>query len=167
MEYHTNTIPWKKILDEALEMGYYSHNSGTCGLHVHINRAALGESVEEQENTIARIVYFFEKFWDKILRFSRRTETQADRWASRYGCSMDNPKESLKGAKTSGLRIFRGTLRYKTFMATLQFVDLLCEMAINLTDEEFQTMTWKEFAKTVSADKAELKEYLKIRGLEE
>ena len=77
-------------------MGYYSHNSGTCGLHVHINRAALGESVEEQENTIARIVYFFEKFWDKILRFSRRTETQADRWASRYGCSMDNPKESLK-----------------------------------------------------------------------
>ena len=90
---------------------------------------------------------------------------------------MDNPKESLKGAKTSGLgrytavnltntftvelRIFRGTLRYKTFMATLQFVDLLCEMAIN------QTMTWKEFAETVSADKAELKEYLKIRGLEE
>ena len=66
---------------------------------MHINRAALGESVEEQENTIARIVYFFEKFWDKILRFSRRTETQADRWASRYGCSMDNPKESLKGAK--------------------------------------------------------------------
>ena len=183
LEYHTNTIPWKKILDEALEMGYYSHNSGTCGLHVHINRAALGKSVEEQENTIARIVYFFEKFWDKILRFSRRTETQADRWASRYGCSMDNPKESLKGAKTSGLgrytavnltntftvelRIFRGTLRYKTFMATLQFVDLLCEMAINLADEEFQTMTWKEFAKTVSADKAELKEYLKIRGLEE
>ena len=51
LEYHTNTIPWKKILDEALEMGYYSHNSGTCGLHVHINRAALGESVEEQENT--------------------------------------------------------------------------------------------------------------------
>ena len=72
LEYHTNTIPWKKILDEALEMGYYSHNSGTCGLHVHINRAALGERVEEQENTIARIVYFFEKFWDKILRFSRR-----------------------------------------------------------------------------------------------
>jgi hypothetical protein len=164
-------------------MGYYSHNSGTCGLHVHINRAALGESVEEQENTIARIVYFFEKFWDKILRFSRRTETQADRWASRYGCSMDNPKESLKGAKTSGLgrytavnltntftvelRIFRGTLRYKTFMATLQFVDLLCDMAINLTDEEFQTITWKEFAQTVSDDKSELKEYLKIRGLEE
>ena len=52
-------------------------------------------------------------------------------------------------------------------MATLQFVDLLCEMAINLTDEEFQTMTWKEFAKTVSADKAELYDYLKIRGLEE
>ena len=52
-------------------------------------------------------------------------------------------------------------------MATLQFVDLLCDMAINLTDEEFQTITWKEFAQTVSDDKSELKEYLKIRGLEE
>ena len=53
------------------------------------------------------------------------------------------------------------------YWQTKRFVDLLCEMAINLADEEFQTMTWKEFAKTVSADKAELKEYLKIRGLEE
>ena len=32
---------------------------------------------------------------------------------------------------------------------------------------EEQAMTWKEFAKTVSANKAELKEYLKIRGLKD
>ena len=182
MDYHLNVIPWEEIMDEARDLNYYSHSARTCGLHVHINRAALGITVEEQENTIGRIVYFFEKFWDKILRFSRRTEGQANRWASRYGGIVENPKETLKSAKTSGLgrytavnleniftvelRIFRGTLRYKTFVATLQFVDKLCNDAIKLSDEEFQTMTWYDFAASVK-DMPELKEYLKIRGLEE
>ncbi len=127
-------------------------------------------------------MYFFEKFWDKILRFSRRTESQANHWASRYGSNTENPKETLKSAKSSGLgrytavnlentftvelRIFRGTLRYKTFVATLQFVDKLCNDAIKLSDEEFQTMTWSDFVNSIK-DMPELKEYLKIRGLEE
>ncbi len=182
LEYHLNVMPWEEIMDKARSLGYYSHTARTCGLHVHINRAALGSTVEEQENTIGRIVYFFEKFWDKILRFSRRTEGQANRWAARYGGSMENPKETLKSAKTSGLgrytavnlenmftvelRIFRGTLRYKTFVATLQFVDKLCNDAIKLSDEEFQTMTWKDFVNSTK-DRQELLEYLMIRGLEE
>lgn len=182
LDYHLNELGWDKILKKARQLGYYSHTSETCGLHIHINRAALGTSIEEQENTIGRIVFFFEKFWDKILRFSRRTEAQANQWASRYGGSTENPKETLKTAKLSGLgrytavnlkntftvelRIFRGTLRYKTFVATLQFVDKLCNDAIKLSDEEFQTMTWKGFTASIE-NMSELKEYLKIRGLEE
>ena len=170
----------KAVMQRARELKYLSHTAQTCGLHVHINRAALGETVEEQENTIGRIVYFFEKFWNEILRFSRRSEGQANRWATRYGCSMVNPKESLKDAKKSclgrytavnltnqftvELRIFRGTLKYETFAATLQFVDKLCHDATELSDEEFQTMTWADFAKSVK-DMPELKDYLAIRGL--
>ena len=168
-------------MKRARELKYLSHTARTCGLHIHINRAALGETVEEQENVIGRIVYFFERFWDQILRFSRRTEGQANRWASRYGCSTVNPKESMKDAKNSGLgryiavnleplftvelRIFRGTLRYNTFVATLQFVDKLCHDAIEMTDEQFQTMTWNDFAGSVK-DMPELTEYLATRGLE-
>lgn len=181
LDYHLHNIAWEEIMDKARNMNYYSHTAKTCGLHIHINRAALGTTIEEQENTIGRILYFFEKFWGKILRFSRRTEGQANRWASRYGGNNINPKESLKSAKTSGLgrytavnlentftvelRIFRGTLRYKTFVATLQFVDKLCNDAVKLSDEEFQTMTWKDFTASVN-DMPELKEYLKVRGLE-
>lgn len=180
LDYHLHSIPWEAVMKRARELKYLSHTARTCGLHVHINRAALGETVEEQENTIGRVVYFFEKFWDNILRLSRRTEGQANRWASRYGCSTVNPKESLKGAKDSGLgrytavnlenqftvelRIFRGTLRYNTFVATLQFVDKLCHDAIEMSDEEFQTMTWNDFAASVK-DMPELTEYLTIRGL--
>lgn len=182
LDYHLNELGWDKILKKAHQLGYYSHTAETCGLHIHINRAALGTSIEEQENTIGRIVFFFEKFWDKILRLSRRTENQANRWASRYGGNNINPKESLKSAKTSGLgrytavnleniftvelRIFRGTLRYKTFVATLQFVDKLCNDAVKMSDEKFQTMTWKDFTASIK-NMPELKEYLKIHGLEE
>lgn len=181
LEYHLNGIPWKEVMERARKLKYLSHSAATCGLHVHINRAALGETVEEQENTIGRIIYFFEKYWNQILCFSRRTEAQVNRWASRYGCSTVNPKESLKGAKDSGLgrytavnlenqftvelRIFRGTLRYETFVATLQFVDKLCQDAKELSDEQFQTMTWNDFVASVK-DMPELTEYLKIRGLE-
>lgn len=180
LDYHLHNIPWAEVMQRARELKYLSHTARTCGLHVHINRAALGESVEEQENTIGRIVFFFEKFWDNILRFSRRTEGQANRWAARYGGAIENPKETLKNAKTAGLgrytavnleniftielRIFRGTLRYETFVATLQFVDKLCHDAIELSDEEFQTMTWNDFVKSIK-DMSELTEYLKIRGL--
>lgn len=183
LDYHMNNMEWKQILHKARSLGYTSHNAETCGMHIHISRAALGESVEEQENTIGRIIYFFEKYWNKILRFSRRTEEQANRWASRYGCSTENPKETLKGAKTSGLgrytavnlentftvelRIFRGTLRYNTFIATLQFADKLCHDAVELSDEEFQTMTWRDFVSAVDDTMPQLKEYLRIRGLEE
>lgn len=183
LDYHLNHIHWRELMDKARSMSYYSHSAGTCGLHIHINRAALGDTIEEQENTIARIVFFFEKFWYKVLRFSRRTEEQANHWASRYGGVIENPKDTLKNAKTSGLgrytavnldnaftvelRIFRGTLRYNTFAATLQFVDKLCNDAIKLSDKEFQTMTWSDFAESVPKDKPELKEYLKIRGLGE
>lgn len=181
LDYHLHNIPWKDVMKRARDMKYLSHTAQTCGLHVHINRAALGDTVEEQENTIGRIVYFFEKYWEQILRFSRRTELQANRWAARYGCSTVNPKESLKDAKNSSLgrytavnlenqftvelRIFRGTLRYETFAATLQFVDRLCQAATELTDEQFQTMTWNDFVSSAK-DIPELTEYLKIRGLE-
>lgn len=57
-------------------MGYQSHQSGTCGLHVHVNRTAFGETEKEQDEVIARILYHFEKHWEELLKFSRRTYKQ-------------------------------------------------------------------------------------------
>ena len=70
LEYHLNDMPWKDILDEAKRLGYRSHGAGTCGLHVHISRMAFGCTYETQESCIARLVYFVEKFWPELLRFS-------------------------------------------------------------------------------------------------
>lgn len=181
LEYHTNHVPWEEILETAVSLGYLSHCSDSCGMHVHISRKALGNTYEEEECTIAKILYFYEKFWDEILKFSRRTEFQVQRWARRYGGGIINPKETLKHAKNSHMgryaavnlendntiemRIFRGTLKYNTFIATLQMVDEICKVAISLSDEFIQRMTWLDFVKQIPNDKYELITYLKERLL--
>lgn len=79
LEYQCHHMPWDNVVSALKRMGYTSHNAGTCGLHCHISREALGESQEEQENTIARILYFMEKHWEELVKFSRRTQKQLER----------------------------------------------------------------------------------------
>lgn len=47
-----------------------------CGLHVHVNRTAFGETHAKQDNVIARILFFVENHWNELLRFNRRTAAQ-------------------------------------------------------------------------------------------
>ena len=79
LEYQLNEMPWAAVLHKAQEMDYLSHAAGTCGLHVHISRLAFGCTYEQQEAAIARLLYFVEKFWAELLRFSRRTQSQMNR----------------------------------------------------------------------------------------
>ena len=180
LDYHRNEMPWEGIVWEALHQGYTSHKAGTCGLHVHVNRDSLGDSEWEQDNTIARILFLVETFWHELLRFSRRTQEQMDRWASRYG-RKDDPKDVLHTAKRSGdrytavnltpsrtieFRLFRGTLKYNTIIATLQMVERLCDVAFSLSDELVKGITWTEFVTGIPKDTMpELVQYLKERRL--
>ncbi len=46
-DYHLFEMPWKKILSKAIVLGYKSHDCPTCGLHIHVGRAAFGSMFEE------------------------------------------------------------------------------------------------------------------------
>ena len=182
IQYHRTEMPWAQILEKAISLGYRSHQTSTCGLHVHVNRAALGNDYAQQEETIARIVYFIEAHWNELLKFSRRTEASINRWASRYGLS-DNAQATYQKAKndthrgryvclnltnynTIEFRIFRGTLRYETFIATLQLVHEICTAAQILSDKDFENMCWSDFVRSIPADtNPELIEYLKSKQL--
>jgi hypothetical protein len=62
--------------------------------------------------------------------------------------------------------MFRGTLRYETFLATLQLVDEICKAALLLSDHELQELSWCEFVRLINKkDKPELINYLKSRNL--
>ena len=95
LNYHKSKMPWRDILRKAINLDYRSHQTETCGLHIHVNKNAFGRTQAEQEDVIARLVFFYEKFWAEILRFSRRTESQANHWASRYGGAVSTCKDSL------------------------------------------------------------------------
>lgn len=179
--YHQKEMPWQSILDKAIFMGYTSHKAKTCGLHVHVNRASLGADTEMQEACISRILFFVEKHWEELLKFSRRTEIQLNRWAHRYGYKP-NAKELLYHAKTSNLgryacinlqnhatiefRIFRGTLKYNTLIATLQMVEKICDVAFLLSDDEMEALSWTSFVEQIDVKAMpELVCYLKERRI--
>jgi len=180
LDYHCREMPWQDVIQKALALGYTSHPARTCGLHVHVNRSGLGNCRKEQEDTIARILFLVENFWNELLRFSRRTQRQMDKWASRYG-RKDDPKAVLYSAKcradrytcvnltpryTIEFRMFRGTLRYTTLIATLQLVENLCGVTFRLSDEDAKALTWSEFVANLEEDAVpELIQYLKERRL--
>ena len=178
LDFHFNQMPWAALLGKAKTMGYRSHLANSCGLHIHANRTAFGDTEEEQEAVIARILYFFEKHWEELLKFSRRTPKQPRRWADRYGLK-EHPKQVLDIAKgsqerymcvnltnyhTVEFRMFRGTLKLNTLIATLQLLDRICDVAINLSDDELKDLSWSTFV-AGCAHLPELVQYLQERRL--
>ncbi len=182
LAYQLRNMPWAEICRKAAAFGYLSHRSGHCGLHVHVSRLAFGKTAEKQDAAIARCLYFFEKHWEELLKFSRRTQDQLDRWAARYGYK-DQPMEILDYAKkgyhggrytcinlqnhdTVEFRIFRGTLKPNTILATLQMLDHICDAAIFMSDEDLKALAWTTFVSDIQKDAyPELLQYLKERRL--
>ena len=172
-------MPWERLCKKALSLGYRSHRASTCGLHLHVSRTAFGNTGSEQDASIARVLYFFEKHWEELLKFSRRTQRQLERWAARYGYKehpmdiLDFAKKgyhegrytcvNLQNSDTVEFRMFRGTLKANTIFAVLQLVDRICDCAIHLNDVELKRMAWTTFVS--GCTQPELVQYLKERRL--
>ena len=180
LKYHRTRFPWEDIMHRAVRLGYRSHNTSTCGLHIHVGKAQLGDTIEEQEGVIGRVLFFFESHWNELFNFSRRTVYAVDRWAARQGYS-DRPKDILDKAKKSSkgryccvnitnystveIRLFRGTLKYNTFIASLELADEICRNAISLSDNDMHSQSWNDFVTNIDPDYTELIQYLKERRL--
>ena len=165
-------------MKKAISLGYRSHQTSTCGLHIHVNRNCFSENRDTQDEVISRMLYFVEHHWNEMLKFSRRSEYSMNRWAARYGFEKTG-REILDKAKKGGngryaavnlmnystieFRLFRGTLKYNTLIAALELVNAICDLAISLTDEGIANMSWSEFVGTLT--EPELIQYLKERRL--
>lgn len=182
--YHTNKMRWKEIMQYALSRNFKSHDAGTCGLHVHVNRSFFGITKEEQDLHIAKVILIVNRFWDShIVPFTRRNTGEINQWARKnetgklYKEDSSNEKcrktiassnnmgryvaVNLQNENTIEFRIFRGTLKHKTFLATLQFVDTLCRFAKTISIDDVDNLAWEDiFAGT---DYPELNAYLATR----
>lgn len=154
---------WKDTIDIMLNNGFTSHNAGSCGLHVHVNKDFFGD---EHELNAAKLIIIVSRFWNSfIIPFTRRTKTQLARWAmppsENHIINKDDTEEArrtkiynascgryrainLCNYHTIEFRMFRGTLKFSTFMATLEFVDGICRYVKNHTLEEVIDASAKE-----------------------
>ena len=181
LEFHREKMPWQAVSEKALRLDYLSHKTSTCGLHVHVNRTTFGLTREMQDECISRVLYFVEHHWAELLKFSRRSESQMNRWAARYGYK-DSPREVMDSAKKKGLgryacvnltnhytiefRMFRGTLKVNTILATLEMVNMICELAVKFSDDEISKLSWTDFVLSIpTKENKELVLYLKERRL--
>lgn len=177
LDYHKDFC-WSDIMRKAVSLGYRSHQTSTCGLHIHINRTAFSDNREEQDEVISRILYFVEHHWNEMLKFSRRSEYTMNRWAARYGYEhtpkaiMDKAKKGNNGRyaavnlcnyHTVEFRMFRGTLKYNTFIAAIELVNRICDVAMYNTDDSIAKLSWSDFVADIT--EPELIKYLKERQL--
>lgn len=70
---------------------------------------------------------------------------------------------NLTNGDTIEFRMFRGTLKSNTLLATLQMVDHICDVALYLSDDELRELSWSSFVGGIK--EPELIQYLKERNL--
>ena len=183
LEYHVNSFPWDKICNVALSYGYRSHDTNTCGLHIHASRSLFGSDQIEQDLTIAKIMLLFDRWYNSnIVKFARRNLSNMRRWADKPDADIlpgdDDNTAVNKSKKTANhrykainlcnlntveFRIFKGTLKRDTIIASIQWIDVLIRYCRNTPLKDLFNVTWNDvFSNT---GHVELTEYLKQRNL--
>ena len=138
-----NRDKFKDMMDAINSMGGTSHDNGRCGLHFHVSRASL------TEDAINEIYFVVETFKKELIAFSRR---QAFNYCAfkdfstgtNYGykyidkdyfirnkstghyCCLNNANSN-----TLEFRFMRGTTNIRTFMASMEVIDNICNMVMN------------------------------------
>lgn len=188
MREHEETI--KDALRYLIDNGYRGDQVSTCGLHVHISRRAFGKTTDEQSKNIDKLILFFETYKSQLVNFSRRRGNSLSHWAkflSDY-YHINTNDETIKSKKMKSLayikklkgdvdskyiainlnhsdtveiRIFKSTLNYKTFFATLELVHTLVRHIVE--SESVENLTWENIID--DPDNKYLKEYADLRNI--
>lgn len=149
----------KKMLQFLIDNGYKSHDVSTCGLHFHINKKYFGDTQEEIEDNIDKLIVFTEYYKDKIITLSRRSYFNYCKFLSDYkGVSNEEYKNILKVKKeknntdrymvvnignenTIEFRVIKGTLKYETFVAMVEFIFSLAKVIKN---KKLTEISWND-----------------------
>lgn len=163
LEYH-KTQKYKEMFEYLDKNGYKAHDTKTCGLHIHADRTYLGETEFKRQLTITKILYILEKFNDEVCAIARR-DSRYSEFAGKgtipielYKKYKDKGKHvalNLSHKETIEFRCFKSTLKYETFILTLEFVQNIIDFAKAINIEEIEAMTWDDLMATFSDDLTE------------
>lgn len=162
LEFHKNKMNYREMFEYLDKEGYKGHDCETAGLHIHANRSYLGKSRISQELVISKILYILEKFNDEICVIARRDNEYSEFVGSKkeenslvelYGKYKDHGKRAalnLQHKDTIEFRMFKSTLKYETFILTLEFVKDIIDYAKSASIEEIELIKWADLMKLFS-----------------
>lgn len=172
LEFHKNKMNYREMFEYLDKEGYKGHDCETAGLHIHANRSYLGKSRILQELVISKILYILEKFNDEICVIARRDNEYSefvgekqneDSIVELYGKYKDKGKRAalnLQHKDTIEFRMFKSTLKYETFILTLEFVKDIIDYAKSVDIEEIELAKWSDLMNCFSS---ELRKYYEFR----
>lgn len=135
---------FRSKLETLSNLGAKAYSAGNCGLHIHVSKNEINAF------NVWKMIMFFAKCQSQVIKISQRTGTEMSRW-----CKIFQPEEYrhwndsaivLKGqdwssggpynmeryaaincrrSSTIEFRIFRGTLGFDRFWASVEFVNSL------------------------------------------
>lgn len=195
LAWHLNAPYWHNILEACRERGATSHDNGDCGLHVHINRAFFGTShgAFGSNDIVAAFIIdsLFDRYSAEFLKFSRRRSSELEQWSRFTACPRKGDvKRTLvewaaskytryqavntQNGATIELRLFRGTLRERTFRATVELAAALALYAREYLVAPCEAIpaTWQQLTEALvyqlidhGIPASDLATYLDERGL--
>ena len=138
-----NRDKFKEMMDLINDMGGTSHDNGRCGLHFHVSRASL------TEDAINEIYLVVETFKKELIAFSRRQTFNYCAFkdfsiGTNYGYKYIDKDYFIRNKSTGHycclnnanthtleFRFMRGTTNIRTFMASMEVIDNICNMVMN------------------------------------
>lgn len=172
LEFHKNKMNYREMFEYLDKEGYKGHDCETAGLHIHANRSYLGKSRISQELVISKILYILEKFNDEICVIARRDNDYSefagekqneDSIVELYSKYKDKGKRAalnLQHKDTIEFRMFKSTLKYETFILTLEFVKDIIDYAKSVDIEDIELAKWSDLMNCFSS---ELRKYYEFR----
>lgn len=157
LDFWRNESKLNEFCNRAISLGFKSHNTSSCGLHVHITKSTVSRE------TFEKVLVFISNNWHNVVKFTRRKSDSINRWAknnlSRYSLQTKTTAEKMKLVKeyeggsryvavnetssTYEFRIFRGTLNYNTILACIEFCDAVIELCKSCTFAEVDKANFK------------------------
>ena len=165
LQFAHKNIGFQKILNWLTKNEFTSEEGGNCGLHVHISRDFF------EELDITKLRLFFRANMEYLKTFSERTGSRDRAEDDYHYCEFEktslmdiirnnNNQEDRYWAfncfkssrETVEIRLFRGTLNIKRFIAILQFVDSISHFVKNVGvtslivgEGKYKKNSWKLF----------------------
>lgn len=132
-----------QLLSGLSASGFTAHDSGTCGLHVHISRKWLSS---DEASKIAKFISQYNVIWKSV---SRRTSSSIERYCQfRVNYHDKYRAVNFCHRDTIEFRFFRGTLNPKSFFSSLELILSLVECS----KQSDKSITFKRFCKYLQSN---------------